>query len=50
VNIIERIFAPRGYRCDDKFPINHFKTSDGFQIEIGLPSFVDEVFLRINKN
>jgi Flp pilus assembly CpaF family ATPase len=50
LNIIERIIAPHRYRCDDKFPINKFIAIDGYQIEIGVPYFLDEIFIRVSKS
>jgi Flp pilus assembly CpaF family ATPase len=49
LNIIERIIAPHGYRCDAKYPVNNFMTIDGYQIEIGVPHFLDEIFIRVSK-
>lgn len=47
LNAIERIMAPFGYRCDEKFPIQSFNTCDGYKVEVGIPPILNQIFLRI---
>jgi hypothetical protein len=49
LNVIERIVAPFGYRCDEQFPIQSFTTGDGHKVEIGLPYVLNQIFLRITR-
>ncbi len=49
LNIVERLVAPHGYRCDEKYPVVDFMTIDGYRIETGLSCFMDEIFIRVGK-